>query len=156
MDFGEKIDDQKDIEKEQLYVGLEDNLIVVIYALNQECDKEYENGNWKYRDESFYIVHRLCVNPHFQNKGIAKLTLLHIETQLKSKGIYVIRLDVFQNNPFAIRLYDSLDYSKVGYTHRVHRNACAPRCKNKVRRLAKGKILFVGKTYLNITFRELD
>lgn len=48
-----KEDFQKDIEKKQLYVGLEDNIIVVIYALNQECDKEYENGNWKYRDESF-------------------------------------------------------------------------------------------------------
>lgn len=110
-----KEDFLKDIEKNQLYVGLANNHIVVVYALNQECEKEYENGNWKYKGESFYVVHRLCVNPNFQNKGIAKCTLLHIETQLKSKRIYVIRLDVFQNNPFAIRLYDSLGYSKVGY-----------------------------------------
>lgn len=110
-----KEDFLKDIEKNQLYVGLVNNHIVVVYALNQECEKEYENGNWKYKEELFYVVHRLCVNPNFQNKGIAKLTLLHIETQLKSKGVYVIRLDVFQNNPFAIRLYESLGYSKVGY-----------------------------------------
>ncbi len=110
-----KEDFQKDIDKNQLYVGLADNHIAVVYALNQECDKQYEKGNWKYIDESFYIVHRLCVNPDFQNKGIAKLTLLHIEAQLKSMGIHVIRLDVFHNNPFALKLYDSLGYSKVGY-----------------------------------------
>lgn len=80
-----KEDFQKDIEKNQLYVGLANNHIVVVYALNQECEKEYENGNWKYKEESFYVVHRLCVNPNFQN------------------------------NPFATRLYDSLGYLKVGY-----------------------------------------
>ena len=101
--------------KNQLYLGLANDQIAVLYVLNQECDKEYENGDWKFKEEAFCIVHRLCVNPDFQNRGIARHTLLHIEKQLKSKGIYVIRLDVFQNNPYAIRLYDSLGYSKAGY-----------------------------------------
>lgn len=110
-----KEDFQKDIVKNQLYLGLANDQIAVLYVLNQECDKEYENGDWKFKEEEFFIVHRLCVNPDFQNRGIARHTLLHIEKQLKSKGIYVIRLDVFQNNPYAIRLYDSLGYSKAGY-----------------------------------------
>ena len=110
-----KRDFQKDIEEGQLYVGLVNGQIAVMYTLNQECEKEYENGNWKYKDGPFYIVHRLCVNPVFQNKGIAKSTLLYIEKQLKEKCIHVIRLDVFSNNPFAFRLYNSLDYSKVGH-----------------------------------------
>lgn len=105
----------EDIDKEQLYVGLFNKQIAVVYALNQECDEQYENGKWKYKNEPFYVVHRLCVNPVFQNKGIARSTLLNIETELKKKDIHVIRLDAFQNNPFAIRLYDSLGYSKVGY-----------------------------------------
>ena len=110
-----KEDFQKDVDKNQLYIGLVNDKIAVVYALNQECEKEYENGKWKYKEEAFYIVHRLCVNPAFQNKGIAKSTLLYIEEQLKAKGIHVIRLDAFQNNPFALRLYDSLGYSRVGY-----------------------------------------
>ena len=61
------------------------------------------------------MILKLCVNPIFQNKGIAKSTLLHIERQLIAKGIHVIRLDVFSNNPFAIKLYHSLGYSEVGY-----------------------------------------
>ena len=110
-----KEDFQKDIKKRQLYVGSVNGQIAVMYTLNQECDKAYENGKWKYRDVPFYIVHRLCVNPTFQNKGVAKSTLLYIEKQLKEIGIHVIRLDVFSNNPFALRLYDSLGYSRVGY-----------------------------------------
>ncbi len=110
-----KGDFQKDIEKDQLYVGLVDGQIAIMYTLNQEYEKEYENGKWKYKDRPFAIVHRLCINPAFQNKGIAKSTLLHIEKQLKEIGIHVIRLDVFSNNPFALRLYNSLGYSKVGY-----------------------------------------
>ena len=42
-----KGDFQEDIEKSQLYVGLVNDQIAVIYTLNQECDKEYENGKWK-------------------------------------------------------------------------------------------------------------
>ena len=110
-----KEDFQEDVDQSQLYVGSVNGQIAVVYTLNQKCEKEYENGKWKYKDEPFYVVHRLCVNPIFQNKGIAKSTLLYIERQLMEIGIHVIRLDVFSNNPFALRLYNSLGYLKVGY-----------------------------------------
>ena len=32
------------------------------------------------------MILKLCVNPIFQNKGIAKSTLLHIEKAVNSKG----------------------------------------------------------------------
>lgn len=104
-----------DIDQHQLYVGLVNGQIAVMYTLNQSYDQEYENGKWTYKDEPFYVIHRLCVNPTFQNKGVAKATLLHIERQLTDMGVHVIRLDVFSNNPFALRLYRSLGYSEAGY-----------------------------------------
>lgn len=110
-----KEDFRDDINKNQLYVGLTDNQIVVVYALNQESDKEYQNGNWKYPDRPYYVVHRLCVHPNFQHRGIAKHTLLHIEAELLQNDIHAIRLDAFSNNPFSLKLYDSLQYSRVGY-----------------------------------------
>lgn len=110
-----KEDFRDDINKNQLYVGLTDNQIAVVYALNQESDKEYQNGNWKYPDRPYYVVHRLCVHPNFQHRGIAKHTLLHIEAELLQNDIHAIRLDAFSNNPFSLKLYDSLQYSRVGY-----------------------------------------
>ena len=108
-------DFRKDINKNQLYVGITDGKIAVVYALNRECEDEYQNGLWKYPDEPYYVLHRMCVNPDFQNQGVAKHTLLHIEAELLKMNIHAIRLDTFSNNRFSLKLYDSLNYSRVGY-----------------------------------------
>lgn len=60
------------------------------------------------------MIHRLCVSPDFQNKGIAQTTLVHIELELKSLGIKAIRLDVFCKNPYAMKLYANSGYHRVG------------------------------------------
>ena len=103
-----------DLEKEQLYVGIYDEKIVSIYVLNQECDEQYKNGHWKYENATFYVVHRLCVNYDFQNKGIGKRTMIHIEDELRNKNIDTIRLDVFSENIYAIKMYEKLGYVNVG------------------------------------------
>lgn len=108
-------DFREDINRQQLYVGIIDGHIAVTYTINQESDAEYQNGKWQYESLPYYVVHRLCVNPDFQNKGVARHTLLHIEEQLLSIGIQAVRLDAFTENPYSLRLYDRLGYSIVGY-----------------------------------------
>lgn len=110
-----KEDFREDINNNHLYVGLAHGRIAVVYALNQECEQEYQNGCWKYPDKPYYVVHRLCVHPDLQHRGIAKHTLLYIEAELLQKDTHAIRLDAFSNNPFSLRLYHSLHYSRVGY-----------------------------------------
>ena len=110
-----KEDFRQDINKKELYVGLINKRIAVVFTLNRECDEQYENGSWQYPDIPYYIVHRLCVNPDFQNQGVAKRTLLYIEEELLKVEIHAIRLDAFCNNPYSLKLYDSLHYSRVGY-----------------------------------------
>ena len=88
-----------------------------IYVINKECDEEYSDGNWKYPDSSYSVIHRLCVNPKYQNQGIGKLTLQHIERQVKKQGSETIRLDVFSLNPYALKMYKKLGYSKTGEVH---------------------------------------
>lgn len=104
-----------DIDKKQLYVGMAEERIAVIFVVNQEYDEEYENGDWKYRDAPFCVLHRLCVNPVFQNQKVAGRTLLHIEKEMKKRGMKAIRLDAFSENPFALKLYDRHGYTKVGH-----------------------------------------
>lgn len=103
-----------DIKKQQLFVGLLNNKIAVIYVLNQECDEEYKNGKWNCENASYCVIHRLCVNPAFQNKGIGRKTMEHIEKELVGEGIESVRLDVFTENPYALKLYERLNYVKVG------------------------------------------
>lgn len=109
-----KEDLRSDIWKKELYVGTINNRIIVIYALNKECDQQYENGKWQYVGNDFNVIHRLCVLPDFQKKGIAHTTLLHIENELRFLGMKAIRLDVFCENPYALKLYSDNGYLKVG------------------------------------------
>ena len=113
--YPEKADFLADIQKQQLYVGVLDDEIAVLYTVNEECEKEYQNGRWKCPDCTYRIIHRLCVDPSYQNQGIAKCTLSHIEDELHKLHVEAIRLDVFSENPFALSLYRNAGYEKVGF-----------------------------------------
>lgn len=104
-----------DIDKKTLYVAVDDGRIIAVYVINQECDEEYHNCAWKNTDETACIIHRFCVLPDFQNKGIGSKVLSHIEEQVKSMGYISVRLDVFSENPYALRLYEKKGYEKRGY-----------------------------------------
>lgn len=104
-----------DIQKEQLYLGMANGEIASVYVLNRDCDPEYANGNWAYPEESFLVIHRFCVNPAYQNQGIGRKTMHHIEAILREKGVSSVRLDAFTENPHAVRMYEKLGYCKVGY-----------------------------------------
>ena len=106
---------EEDIAKNQMYIGKIDNEIAVCFVLSEECDEEYKNGKWQYPDAKFNVIHRLCVNPKFQNKGIATQTMIYIEKTSKAQGYEVIRLDCFTKNPYSHKLYEKAGYSVVGY-----------------------------------------
>ena len=105
---------QNDILKNQMFISKLDGETVCAYVINRECDGEYSSGNWNYPDETALIVHRLCVNPKYQHKGIAHQAMLYIEAQAGKMGARSIRLDCFTLNPFALRLYSNLGYHKTG------------------------------------------
>ncbi len=105
----------EDISKNTMYLGKTDNKIAVCFVLSEECDEAYKNGNWKYPDSRFIVLHRICVAPAFQNRGIAANTLKYIEKLCKSEGYDSIRLDCFTENPYSKKLYDKAGYSVTGH-----------------------------------------
>lgn len=107
-------DFEQDIRRGQMTVGTLAGRAAVIYTINGECDPEYEGAAWEYPDKSCCILHRLCVNPLFQNRGIARQTMEHLERETAAKGIEAIRLDVFSQNPYALKLYRNCGFEKVG------------------------------------------
>ena len=105
----------EDIARNQMYIGKIDNKIAVCFVLSEEFDEEYKNGKWQWPDARFCVIHRLCVSPDFQNRGIAAETLKYIENLCKSQGYDSIRLDCFTENPYSRKLYEKAGYSVVGY-----------------------------------------
>ena len=103
----------RDIEKREMYVGIQNDRIVVAYTINKEADAQYQNASWS-EGFSFLIVHRLCVAPEFQHQNIARETMTHIQDESRCYGIKAIHLDAFKQNPYAISLYKKLGYRKWG------------------------------------------
>jgi ribosomal protein S18 acetylase RimI-like enzyme len=106
-----------DVRKNQMYKIIFDNNIVSAFVLNKEYDEEYENGIWEYDGNNFMVLHRLCVNTEYQNKGFGARTMKCIEEHLKNTGIESIRLDTFSKNQAALKLYEKLGYKKTGETN---------------------------------------
>jgi len=107
----------EDIKNKELFVGEVDGEIVCSYVLNQVCDAEYASGKWTHAHAEFYVIHRLCVHPQHQNRGVAKTAMQYIETQVKTLGAESIRLDAFARNPYSLKLYEALGYRNVGLVH---------------------------------------
>lgn len=63
-----KEDFSNDIKKNELYIGVHNKEIVVVYVLNKECDEQYQNGKWQYIGDNFNVIHRLCVSTDFQKR----------------------------------------------------------------------------------------
>jgi RimJ/RimL family protein N-acetyltransferase len=103
-----------DIRKKQMYKVIIDNNIISIFVLNKEYDNEYSNGIWEYNGNNFMVLHRLCVNIEYQNKGFGTKTMIRTEEYLKNNGIESIRLDTFSKNKSALKLYEKLGYKKTG------------------------------------------
>ncbi len=105
-----------DVQKKQMHVGVVDGRVMLAFVLNSDCDEQYSNGIWA-QDASFRVIHRLCLDPAFQKRGIGKRTMLHIEDLCRAQSIHAIRLDSFEKNLQSTNLYRSLGYKDVGFAN---------------------------------------
>lgn len=105
---------KKDILNGEMYVLTKGKAVLSAVVLNESQDDQYTAGDWKYRQEKTAVIHRLCVNREYQHRGVGRETILSAEEVLKEKGYTSVRLDAFLENPYALRLYEKLGYSRRG------------------------------------------
>lgn len=107
-------DIRKDIEKKQAFgYFIEDDLAGYV-ALNQETPAEYSDVSFKYDARQALTVHRLTVDPLYQNRGIGRKLMIFSEEFARENGYTSIRLDAFSQNQKAIRFYHHLKYTEAG------------------------------------------
>lgn len=105
----------EDAEKNQLYVAEIDGKPAACFTLSQECDDAYADGDWSYGGPDFLVIHRLCVNPEFQNQGVGTKVCLEIEKIALAAGMKSLKLDCFTLNPYSQKMYNKLGYKTVGF-----------------------------------------
>ena len=76
-------DFKEDIEKGTLFVVCEEDALAAFYVISAEYDEQYSNAAWEQDADTAYILHRFCVSPKVQNRGVGRTVLAHIEDQVK-------------------------------------------------------------------------
>lgn len=103
-----------DIESKALYCYEEEKNIKGIITLSEEQDPEYATLNWRFNPKKILVVHRICIDPDYQGKGIGKALMKYAEDYGREKGYEALRLDAFIQNPISCGLYEKIGYQKVG------------------------------------------
>lgn len=99
--------------KEQ-FLFKDNELLIGSVILNEYQAKEWDLINWKYMDCKKLSIHALVIHSLLQGKGYGSMVLKMCEQYARENHYHVIRLDVFTENPIAIRLYEKNGYEKVG------------------------------------------
>ena len=104
----------QDIINKSLFVIENEKDIVGIIVLNEHQEPEYNDISWKYKSSNVLVVHRLCIDPNSQGKGIANKLMDFAEQYAQDNKYTSIRLDAFKENKIAVSLYEKRDYETSG------------------------------------------
>ena len=104
------------LEAGTLYVGEEDGRLWGVVNLNAVQLPEYDAIPWSLpaEREEVAVIHTLCIRPACSGHGYAKQMVAFCEAEARRLGRKVSRLDTWEGNLPANRLYPSLGYRYAG------------------------------------------
>lgn len=103
------------ITNSNLYVARHNKKIVGSIILSHEPESAYYNAKWAFESDylDVFVVHTFVVHPDFLKCGVGKTLLdFSIEHSAKSQ-VKSIRLDVYEKNTPAIKLYEKCGFKYV-------------------------------------------
>ncbi len=89
-----------------------ENSLACYYILENNKELIGYIGTWVIFDEA--QVTNVAIHPDFQNKGFGRKLLAYFFTQMKSKGMNVVTLEVRPSNGQAIKLYEQFGFKEIG------------------------------------------
>lgn len=104
------------LEAGTLYVGEEGGALWGVVNLNGEQLPEYDAIPWSIpaRRDQVGVIHTLCIHPDWSGRGLARELAAFCEAECRRQGKTVIRLDTWEGNLPANRLYPSIGYRYAG------------------------------------------
>ncbi|WP_010291964.1 GNAT family N-acetyltransferase [Clostridium senegalense] len=98
-----------------LYVAKSNGKIVGSLILSHEPEPAYYKAKWNFEFDysDVFVIYTFVVHPNFLKCGVGKALIdFSIEHSIKSK-VKSIRLDVYENNMPAIRLYEKCGFKYI-------------------------------------------
>ena len=105
---------KKDVEREELYAVEENGKILGAIVISTFMDEEYVPIKWLTPNGKSTYIHRLCVHPEQQGKGLAQQLMDYAEGYSRDNGFLSVRLDTFSQNQRNQRFYEQRGYQKLG------------------------------------------
>ena len=104
------------VKENAVYFWEEEGDIIAAAVVTPYQPSDYHGIAWQVEleDDEVSVVHLLAVNPHFQNRGIAKKVMREIIAKAKETGKKAVRLDAIEGNLPAHKLYESLGFQMRG------------------------------------------
>lgn len=111
-----RADAERGIASYGLFVVRLNGKVVGSVIVNEIQEKGYDTVSWKFqaRPEEVAVIHTFLVHPSVVKMGIGKKILEFAEKAAKENGKKAIRLDVYEKNVPAIRLYEKMGFLYAG------------------------------------------
>lgn len=111
-----RADAELGIKEGTLYAARINETIAGSVIVNEKQEKAYETVPWKVKADpkDVAVIHTFMVHPDYTKYGIGRSLLEFSEEKAIEEGKKVIRLDVYEKNEPAIRLYERLGYEYIG------------------------------------------
>lgn len=103
------------VKHDNLYVARNNGEIIGSVILSHEPEPAYYNAKWTFESDytDVFVVHTFVVHPDFIKCGVGKALLdFSVEYSIKSH-IKSIRLDVYEKNIPAIKLYEKCGFKYI-------------------------------------------
>lgn len=109
---------RKNIKDAVTWVIRHEEVVIASVTLDSEQDDKFKAIRWSYPSDQVLVIHRLCVDPDFQGRGLARYIITFAEKYAEDHGYEVIRLDAFLGNTYSQKLYRHLGYQEaIGYCY---------------------------------------
>ena len=98
-----------------LYEAVIDGRIAGAVVYSREQDEAYREIHWQIGfDVPVIVINKLAVHPDYMRCGVAKALLNYAVELGRTQGIKAIRLDTYEENVSAIKLYEKCCFQYMG------------------------------------------
>lgn len=103
------------LQRNDLFVGIDDNLVVGTAIINKQQPDVYGNGHWNYvvSEREVMVLHTLVIAPTHSGKGYGKSFVNFYERYAVSQGCHYLRIDTQAKNKKARAMYKKLGYKEI-------------------------------------------
>ncbi len=105
---------ENDIAKSSLVKLTNGSQLIGIVSFDDFQEPEYRTVNWLINCEPIAVIHRLAVDPLFQENGFATILMNFAEKSISEAAFQAIRLDAYSGNEKVLGFYNTLGYKMIG------------------------------------------